>query len=74
MSNDDDFPLKASTSASTGLTCIHPRIHCSATPTDVEDEHDELDRIAIEHFLDTLAQVALAVAARGIEEDQGRND
>ncbi len=45
------------------LTCIPRGIHCAATPEDPE-ENDELDEIAINHFLDTLAEVALAVATR----------
>ena len=48
-----------------GLTCIHRRIHCAATPGATEpDNEDELDCIAINHFLDTLAEVALAIARR----------
>ena len=43
-----------------GLTPIHRRIHCAATP----DSENELDSIAIDHFLDSLAEVALAVARR----------
>ena len=48
------------------LTGIHGRIHCAATPGDTEhDEHEtELDRIAIDNLLDTLAEVALAIARR----------
>ncbi len=51
------------------LTCIHQRIHWAATPDPLEDpdyqeEPDELDQIAIQSFLDTLAEVALAVAQR----------
>ena len=45
------------------LTCIHQRIHWAAT-TDPLEEPDELDQIAIQSFLDTLAEVALAVAQR----------
>lgn len=38
-----------------------PRIHCAAT----DDLYDsETDRIAIDHFLDMLAEVAMAVAGR----------
>ncbi len=55
------------------MTCIHSPIHCPATQTDVEAEHDEHSEIAIEHFFDTLAAVALAVAAREVEEDKERN-
>ncbi len=45
------------------MTCIHQRIHWAAT-TDPLEEPDELDQIAIQSFLDTLAEVALAVAQR----------
>ncbi len=50
-----------------GLTPIHGRIHCAATPDTTEPENEnenELDGIAIDHFLDTLAEVAMAVARR----------
>ncbi len=46
-----------------GLTPIHGRIHCAATP-DTTESNDELDHIAIDHFLDTLAEVALAIIQR----------
>ncbi len=46
-----------------GLTPIHSRIHCAATDDTSEDD-DELEGIAIDHLLDTLAQVALAIARR----------
>ena len=46
-----------------GLTSIHRRIHCGATP-DTTDFEDELDQITIDHFLDTLAEVATAIARR----------
>ena len=48
------------------LTGIHGRIHCAATPDATEhDEHEtELDRIAIGNLLDTLAEIALAIARR----------
>ena len=41
-------------------------IHCAATPDASEyGEHEtELDRIAIDNLLDTLAEVALAIARR----------
>ena len=45
-----------------GLTPIHGRIHCGATP-DIT-EVDELGLIAIDHFIDTLAEVATAIARR----------
>ena len=71
--NNSEKPASASKQASNGLTCIQSRIHCPATQPDVEAEYDELNEIAIEHFLDVLAEVALAVAAREIAEDQERN-
>ncbi len=49
-----------------GLTPIHSRIHCAATTEggDFNDEYDELERFQVEHFLHTLAKIAMAVAAR----------
>ena len=46
-----------------GLTPIHQRIHCAATPVTTADAN-ELDIIAVDNFLDTLAEVALAIARR----------
>ena len=48
------------------LTGIHGRIHCAATPDATEhDGHEtELDRIAIDNLLDTLTEIALAIARR----------
>jgi len=45
-----------------GLTGIPRRIHCTATQS--ATGQDELDRITVDAFLDTLAEVALAVASR----------
>ena len=54
-----------------GLTPIHGRIHCGATPDiDNAQYQNELDQIAIDHFLDTLAEVALAIARRREQLDQ----
>ena len=50
------------------LTPIHRRIHCGATPDTVEPE-DELVNMAINNFLDSLAEIALAVAHRKQELD-----
>ena len=47
-----------------GLTCIHSRIHCAATQVTPEDGYSETDMIVVNNFLNTLAEVALAVAAR----------
>ena len=48
------------------LTPIHRRIHFPATPDASEyGEHEtELDRIAIDNLLDTLAEIALAISQR----------
>ena len=46
-----------------GLTPIHQRIHCAATPDTTQPE-DELENIAIDNFLNILAEVALAAARR----------
>ena len=48
------------------LTPIHTRIHFPATPDASEHDEDEteLDRIAIDNLLNTLAEVALAIARR----------
>ena len=54
---DESGPLAA-------LTSIHGRIHCPDTDEGRDDEN-ELDRIAIDTFLETLADTALAVARRG---------
>ncbi len=59
----DDLGLAHETDAEGRLTCIHRRIHCVATPDTTEDE-DELDRIQIDNFLNTLAEVALPAAHR----------
>ena len=51
------------------LTSIPKGIHCAATPEDLNGQY-ELDEIAIDHFLDTLAEVALAVANRRLARNQ----
>ena len=47
-----------------GLTSIHGRIHSVATPDPTDEEYSETDMIVVKNFLNTLAEVALAVAAR----------
>ncbi len=59
-----ESPEKSVDSASNGLTGIPHRIHCPATQTSGGRLEDELDRIAVDHFLDTLAEVAISIAAR----------
>ena len=46
-----------------GLTPIPRRIHCAATDENLDSEN-ELDQIAIDHFMDTLAEVTLAIIRR----------
>ena len=55
------------------LTSIPEGIHCAATPEDLNGQ-DELDEIAIDHFLDTLAEVAVAVANRRLARNKKEND
>ena len=80
----NEYPIKAVDSAkngpalspSNGLTSIHQGIHWPATHISGGSNTDELDRIAVEAFLDTLADVALAIAAREHAEknDEERNE
>ena len=63
MMADEMLPGTADFGGEDGLTCIHGRIHCGAT-ADTTGEGNELDQLAINTFLDTLAEVALAVAWR----------
>ena len=51
----------------TGLTSIHRCIHCAATPDTV---NEELDGIEIDSFLDTLAEIARAIARRKEEKEE----
>ena len=48
-----------------GLTTIPHRIHWAATQDRGGSELDELDEIAINNFLETLAEIAVSIAARG---------
>ena len=66
-------PKKASNSASNGLTTpIRQGIRSGPTQNKWEAEN-ELDRIAIDNFLDTLAGVAMAIATREKTQDHDRN-
>ena len=60
----NEYPIKAVDSAKNGLTSIPQRIHWPATHISGGSNTDELDRIAVEAFLDALADVAIAIAAR----------
>ena len=50
------------------LTCIHRRIHCVAAEGALEDEC-ELQELEVGHFINALAEVALAVARRREESE-----
>ena len=62
---DPETPTQES-GAVDAWTSIRKPIHCAATPDASEHDEDEteLDRIAIDNLLDTLAEVALAIARR----------
>ena len=62
--NTQENTVEAVDSAENGLTGIPNPIHWPATHISGGSITDELDRIAIEAFLDALADVALAIAAR----------
>ena len=68
MANRRLRPKVAENGTSNVLTRIHRRIHCAAT-RDATEEESELDCIAIDHFLDTLAEIALSVARAMSKED-----
>ncbi len=68
----DMRPIRSETASSTGLTCIHDRIQCCATQ-DTEEEYSETDLIIVNNFLNTLAEVALAVAARNAKGQDDRD-
>ena len=65
MTSDPVDP--SSTDDRDGLTPIPRRIHCAATD-DTLDNGNELDQIAIDQFLDTLSEVALAITQRRLQE------
>ncbi len=61
---------KSKSDSLNGLTPIHQRIHCAAT-TDSGGDNNELEQMQVDHFLQTLAGIALAVAARRPASDGG---
>ena len=60
QANGDRLP--DASSLEDGLTRIHSRIHCAATRGTLDC--DELQSISIDHFLDELAEIALAIVRR----------
>ena len=67
-------PLSEEFSSENGLTCIPHRIHWPATQDSGGSELDELDQIAIENFLDTLADIAIRVATRQSAEHEAQDE
>ena len=49
-----------------GLTRIHARIHCVATQ-DGGENPSEAEEIMVDAFIETLAEVAMAVAMRRLQ-------
>lgn len=66
--SDKEFPSED------GLTGIPHRIHWPATQDSRGSELDEIDRIAVENFLDTLADISIRVASRQAAEHEARNE
>ena len=69
--NIQENAVKAVDSVENGLTGIPSAIHCPATHISGGSNTHELDRIAVDNFLNTLADVAISIAAR---EDSENND
>ena len=59
----DPEDVTAEDTAGEGLTRIHARIHCVATP-EVRDGDTRLEEAQIDNFVRVLAEVSLAVARR----------
>ncbi len=66
-------PSPQESGPSNALTPIHRGIHCSATQ-DATEEISELDQMAIDNFIDTLAEIALAVAQRSSQQAQNSGE
>ncbi len=47
-----------------GLTRIPRRIHCAATPDTDAPDYTEAERVMVDNFIKTLADVAIAAATR----------
>ena len=66
--SDEEFSSKD------GLTGIPHRIHWPATQDSGGSELDELDQIAIQDFLDTLADIAIRAATRQSAEHEAQDE
>ena len=77
MDNVEHIPHDSSSEESfseNGLTPIPHRIHWPATQESGGSDLDELDRIAVENFLDTLADVAIRAATRQAVEHEAQDE
>ena len=59
----DVKPIRLKDDPPQGLTGIHLRIHCAATP-EAAEEYNELDAIAIDNLIDELASITISIARR----------
>ncbi len=66
----DVRPLRSESTPPKGLTPIHPRIHCAAT-ADTSEELSELDRMAIDTFIDELADITVSIVRRSAGSAEG---
>ncbi len=60
----DVRPIRSESAPSKGLTGIQKRTQRSATRDTPEGGYSETDMIIVNNFLNTLAEIALAVASR----------
>jgi hypothetical protein len=56
-----DTPKKGKNIREKALTCIHPAYTMADTP---EEERNEVDRLAMKNFLNTLADIILSITSR----------
>ena len=62
-----ESPQMSPDSAPNALTQEPRRIHCATTQDGDEVTLNDVDQLAIDHFLGTLAEVAIAVAKRRLQ-------
>ncbi len=60
----DVRPLRSESTPPRGLTPIHRRIHCAATPDTPDEELTELDRIDLDNFIKELAAITVSITRR----------
>ena len=63
-------PINRPDQAPQGLTSIPRRIHCAAT-SDTDEELSELDHMAIDTFIDELADIAVSIIRRDTRPAEG---